>query len=339
MDKLEDLRHRFLQIKDRRNPAKIRQEIQEIEVRSSDPGYWQDQEQAARGMKRLSGLQKEIAEIDQLEKLISQRQTDQAEKMIKKIELILFFADKYDTLPAILSIHAGQGGVEAMDWAQMLERMYIKYCEKRNWDLRVLDENSGEEAGIKSVTIAIDEPYAYGFLKFEAGTHRLVRQSPFNADRLRQTSFALVEVLPQIEERDEIQIAEDDLEWQFFRSSTQGGQNVQKVSTAVRLHHKPSGIIVTCQTQRYQEQNRKIALQLLRSRLWQQEREKKATEITALKGGRTKAAWGTQIRSYVLHPYKMVKDLRTEIETQNVDSVLDGGLERFIEGEIRLLTG
>jgi peptide chain release factor 2 len=304
MNKLKDLKKRLQFLKEKLKPEKLKKEIRLLSAKAAKPDFWQDQEKAGQVMKKLAHFKKEIEEIEKLEEDLKEERIEEAEKKLKKIELKLFLSDRYDASPALLSIHAGQGGVEAMDWAQMLERMYIKYFEKKDWTFEVLDETFGEEAGIKNATLAINEPFAYGFLKFEAGTHRLVRQSPFNADRLRQTSFALVEVLPQIEGKEEVQVNEDDLEWQFFRASTQGGQNVQKVSPAVRLRHKPTGMVVTCQTQRRQEQNRKIA----------------------------------QIRSYVLHPYKLVKDLRTDLETQEAESVLDGDLEEFIQTEIRSLS-
>jgi peptide chain release factor 2 len=269
-----------------------------------------------------------------MEKELSQ-EIKKLKKELAKVELETFLSGPYDKEDAILSIHAGQGGTEAMDWAQMLLRMYLRYGENRGWQVEIVDQTPGEEAGIKSATLMVTGPLAYGYLKGEAGTHRLVRQSPFNADRLRQTSFALVEVLPRIEETPEIKIKEDDLEWQFFRASTQGGQNVQKVATAVRLRHKPTDTTVTCQTQRYQEQNRKIALQLLQAKLWALAEARAKEEKKKLKGGRTKAAWGTQIRSYVLHPYKMVKDLRTGVETKEVDKVLDGELDDFVMAELK----
>jgi peptide chain release factor 2 len=261
-------------------------------------------------------------------------ETNDLEKRLQKLELKTFFAGTYDAADVIFSIHSGQGGTEAMDWASMLQRMYQRFFEKKSWPFDLVEETPGDEAGIKSVTYRVHGRYAYGYLKHEAGTHRLVRQSPFNADNLRQTSFALVEVLPIIKDSD-VEVKESDLEWQFTHSSGHGGQNVQKVSTAVRLRHIPTGIITTAQSERYQEQNRQIALDILRAKLWTLEEEKRKLEQQRLKGGRTQAAWGTQIRSYVLHPYKMVKDLRTDYETSNTEAILDGELDQMIEAEIK----
>jgi len=334
---MEELKERIEKIKQKLNLEGLRQQVKEIEVLSAQPEFWQDQQRATEEMKRLAFFQKQIEKIEELGNLLAQGRTTELEKKLQELELTTFLGGKYDFLPAIFSIHAGQGGTEAMDWADMLKRMYIRFFEKRGWNYELIDETPGEEAGIKSATFKVDAPYTYGYLKHEAGTHRLVRQSPFNADRLRQTSFALVEVLPELRSEDEIEINQDDLEWEFFRSSSQGGQNVQKVSTAVRLRHKPTGIVVTSQSQRYQEQNRKLALALLQAKLWALRQQKTKQEEEKLKGGRTKASWGTQIRSYVLHPYKMVKDLRTGWESTNPQAVLDGGLDEFIEAEIRQL--
>jgi peptide chain release factor 2 len=286
-------------------------------------------------MKALAAWREEVEEVEELELLAACGEEAQLLRGIEKVELKTFFSGKYDRSDAILAIHAGQGGVEAMDWTQMLQRMYQQYLEKRGWESKIVELTMGEEAGIKSVVMTVKGRFVYGFLKHEAGTHRLVRQSPFNADKLRQTSFALVEVLPQVEEGGEGEIKESDLEWSFTRASSHGGQNVQKVSTAVRLCHRPTGIIVSSQAQRYQEQNRKVALDILRAKLWALAEEKSRDEKQRLKGGRTQASWGTQIRSYVLYPYKMVKDLRTGYKTSLAEAVLDGDLEGFIEAEVR----
>jgi peptide chain release factor 2 len=220
-----------------------------------------------------------------------------------------------------------------MDWASMLHRMYLRYFERKNWTVEEVDLISGEEAGIKSVVMNVKGRFAYGLLKGEAGTHRLVRQSPFNADGLRQTSFSMVEVLPIVEHTD-LEIKDEDLEWQFFRSGGSGGQNVNKVSTAVRLTHQPTGLVVTCQTERQQGQNREHALKLLRAKLWKMEEERKEKELSSFKTEKF-ASWGQQIRSYVLHPYKMVKDMRTAYESNQTDAVLDGDLDGFIEAYLK----
>ena len=286
-------------------------------------------------MKLLSVIQKELEEGEMLELLIGSGEEAELAREVDRMEYAVYLSGPYDRADAILTLHAGQGGTEAMDWNAMLSRMYQRYFERKNWDFEVLDETVGEEAGIKSITFQVTGAYAYGHLKAEAGVHRLVRQSPFNADNLRQTSFAMAEVLPVVEDAVGPVIKEDDLVWDFFRSGGKGGQNVNKVSTAVRLTHKPTGIIVTCQTQRYQGQNREYALKVLRAKLWAAQEDQRRSEEVKIKGVYKTPGWGNQIRSYVLHPYHMVKDLRTQYETSQTESVLDGDLDAFITSYLK----
>jgi peptide chain release factor 2 len=349
---VEEYGRRLKQIEDSFDLETKTTELTSLESQSMDPNLWNDQDNAKKVLQKLANLRDEITELSSLKEDIAAlsafavdgelseefaKDVAGVRKRIEKLELTSFLSGRYDSKNAMISIHAGQGGTEAMDWSSMLFRMYVRYAERKGWSVETLDVTSGEEAGIKSVTFKVSGNYAYGLLKGEAGTHRLVRQSPFNADNLRQTSFSLVEVLPELEEMDypDIKIKEEDLEWQFFRSGGKGGQNVNKVSTAVRVKHIPTNIVVSAQTERYQEQNRQYALNLLRAKLWALEQEKEAKEVKDIKGEYRPASWGNQIRSYVLHPYKMVKDLRSDVETSDTESVLDGDIDEFIDAELK----
>lgn len=333
---MEELKNRARDLLQKLNLDEKRKKVRELEAESSHPDFWQDNRTAAAKMKELALLQKEIENAEYVELLIDEDASEELESMINEMEKTAYLSGLYDKGNAILSIHAGQGGVDAMDWASMLFRMYSRYFERKGWKFEEIDFDPGEEAGIKSVSIAVEGDYAYGYLKGEQGVHRLVRLSPFNADQLRHTSFALVEVLPQVEEVTDVDIKEEDLEWEFYRASSHGGQNVQKVSSAVRLKHKPTGIVVTSQTERYQNQNREYALKHLKAKLWALQQEKRRQEEKEMKGEYQAPSWGNQIRNYVLHPYQMVKDTRTKVETGNVEAVLDGDLDQFVEAELKI---
>jgi len=268
-----------------------------------------------------------------------EKKFESLQKKFQEEEIKVLFWGKYDSKNAVISVYSGAGGTEAQDWANMLLRMYSRYAENHHLKTRLIDINFGQEAGIKNAVIEIDGKFAYGYLKHENGVHRLVRLSPFNADNLRHTSFALVEVLPEIAEdvEKEIEIKPEDLRIDTFRSSGPGGQNVNMRSTAVRITHLPTNIVVSCQSERSQAQNRERAMKLLYIKIYQRKLQEKKKEKSEIRGELPSAEWGSQIRSYVLHPYKMVKDHRTDVETSDAEGVLDGNLDKFIEAEIRCL--
>jgi peptide chain release factor 2 len=338
------------------------------QTKLGEPGFW-DKPSSKTVVQAISTLEAELDQITTLRQIVSdilalqdlgatltetegtatdastqvdpdlQREFQQAAKhlvaLTTQVELKQYLNGPYDNTGALFSIHSGQGGTEAMDWSDILRRMYVRYFERKGWKFNLVSESRGEDAGIKEAVYEIQAPYAYGYLKGEHGTHRLVRLSPFNADSLRQTSFALVEVLPLIEDTGLVELKEADLSWHFTRAGGAGGQNVNKVNTAVELTHLPTGIVVKCRDERSQAQNKERALQVLRAKLAKIEEERKAAELSAEKGQHTNASWGTQIRNYVLHPYQLVKDTRTNLESTDTAGVLDGDIEEFIMAMVK----
>ncbi len=283
----------------------------------------------------------ELVDADEDSALIGQiaAEVEAIRTEIEGCEFQLLLSGPHDKHDALLSIHAGAGGTESQDWADMLLRMYLRWAESRGFKSEILDKSEGEEAGIKSVTVQVRGQYAYGYLRAERGVHRLVRLSPYDSAHRRHTSFALVEVVPDVGEEIEVEINSDDLRIDVFRASGHGGQNVQKNSTAIRITHLPTGIVVSCQNERSQAQNREMAMRVLRARLYDLELSKQEEEQARLKGEHVAAGWGNQIRSYVLHPYQMVKDLRTNFETGNTGAVLGGDIDGFIEAYLRSQVG
>ncbi len=325
-----------------------------MEKKSAQPDFWLDQAKAQSVMRQLAEqrklvnrwreLEEKVADITELISLAQedtslwteiQSEASKVASRLDELELETAFTGEYDARNAILALHAGAGGTESQDWAEMLLRMYLRWAERHGYKAEILDISPGEEAGIKSAVIEVSGNYACGYLKSEHGVHRLVRLSPFDADHARHTSFVLVEVMPEAEADVDIKMEPDDLKVDVFRSSGPGGQHMQKTSSAVRLTHLPTGLVATCQSERSQHQNKEIALKILQSRLLELELAKRAEERARLKGKRIAAGWGNQIRSYVLHPYKMVKDHRTDYETSDAEAVLDGELDGLITAYLR----
>lgn len=311
--------------------------MQELASLRAHVETWRGLETRVREVAEL--LELALMEEDESVAQPAKDELDEIDAELEKLEFQLHLSGEYDKRNAILAIHAGTGGTDAQDWADMLFRMYLRWAERKGLSTEVLDVTEGEEAGIKSATIEMKGPFAFGFLKSERGVHRLVRLSPFNASNLRQTSFAKVEVLPEVDEMGEIEISPDDIRVDVYRASGHGGQNVQKNSTAIRITHIPTGIVVTCQNERSQGRNRDSAMKVLESRLLQVELARKEEEKARLKGVNIDTTFGSQIRNYVLHPYKMVKDLRTDFETSDPTAVLDGDLDGFMEAYLKSRVG
>ncbi|CAB5025480.1 unannotated protein [freshwater metagenome] len=337
------------------NLPAMREAIVDLEAQASAPDLWDDQDRAQQVTSRLSFVQGEVRRVENLRRRFddlpilyeladdegdadaladADKELESMQAAIDELEVRTLLSGEYDSREALITIRAEAGGVDAADWAEMLLRMYSRYCERHNWSLEVYETSYAEEAGIKSATFAVKAPYAYGTLSVEQGTHRLVRISPFDNQGRRQTSFAGVEVIPVIAQAESIDIPEDDLRVEVYRSSGPGGQGVNTTDSAVRLTHIPTGVVVSCQNERSQLQNRATAMAVLQAKLLERRRQEDRAKMDALKGDST-GSWGNQMRSYVLHPYQMVKDLRTEEETGNTAAVLDGEIDAFIEAGIR----
>lgn len=330
--------------------SQLKDEKEALSEKTLQSEFWNDPENARKVNSRIEQLNKLIepcetveAQLQDLPELVELSQSDEGlhqelrekvheiEKRLRQLELRQMLGGENDHLPAIVSINAGSGGTEAQDWAAMIQRMLLRFAENKNFKVEIVDEQPGEEAGIKSCTFICRGEHPYGYFKSERGVHRLVRISPFDASKRRHTSFAAVDVVPEIDDSIDIQIKPDDIEMDTFRASGAGGQHVNRTDSAVRLHHLPTGVIVACQTQRSQHKNRETAMKLLKSRLYEMEMAKKQAEVDAKNKEKREISWGSQIRSYVMAPYRMVKDHRTHLETGNVEPILDGDLEAFVE--------
>jgi len=349
-------RERLRDLRARLNVGEMKERMSELEIMMSQAGFWDDAEAAQKVVQELKAVKGAVAAPDELEQelddahvLVEMAQEEADESMgeeitglkerleakLRRLELASLFMDPRDNKPVILSIHPGAGGTESCDWAEMLYRMILRFCEQRDFAVDVYEYQPAEEAGLKSATLRIAGPFAYGTLKSEAGVHRLVRISPYDAASRRHTSFSAIEVLTEIDDEIEVEVNEDEIKMDVYRSSGAGGQKVNKTSSAVRLTHLPTGIVVACQIERSQHRNRDTAMKMLKAKLYDIELKKKEEELNQQRDGHQDVAWGSQIRSYVLHPYQLIKDHRTGAETGSVQKVLDGDLDLFIEAYLK----
>ncbi|MEK7383198.1 MAG: peptide chain release factor 2 [Elusimicrobiota bacterium] len=356
--KIDEMRVLLAKVAKLLDLPKLRREVSAREAEAGEPAFWTDSSKAKKKSKELNDLKKTLAEYEQAEKTLDDLKVHcelacevqdeaeikevstgihEAEKLLRAMDLRLKLSGEFDKDDAIISLHSGAGGLEACDWAEMLWRMYLRWAEKNGYEVQITEFMKGDGAGIKSVGAFVRGPNAYGLLKGEMGVHRLVRISPFDANKRRHTSFASLDVVPDIEDEIDIQVKDDEIELETFRSGGAGGQNVNKVETAVRIRHKPSGLVIACQTERSQLQNRLNAMRMLKAKLYQIELDKKRSAVEKHYGEMGDIAWGHQIRSYVFMPYQMVKDLRTGQQTSQIANVMDGDLDSFLEAYLAWL--
>ena len=354
--KIKSLNDRLIKIKEALKYDEKQTELKMLEEKTFEDGFWENTQESSKVLSKIKNVKDTIEKISYIEKQLSdsigylelaeelndndsfkqsEKLTSILDEQLEKLNIETLLSDEYDINNAIVSIHPGAGGTESHDWALMLYRMYNKWCAKSNFEIELLDMQEGEEAGIKSVSFLVKGKNAYGYLKGESGVHRLVRISPFDANSRRHTSFAAVEVMPEISDDIEIEIRDEDIQMDVYRASGAGGQHVNKTSSAVRLKHIPTGFVVTCQTERSQLQNRENAMKMLKAKLYKKQREEYDNKLKEIKGESLDNAWGSQIRSYVFCPYTLVKDHRTNFEVGNVESVMDGNIDGFIESFLK----